>query len=217
MHWGIAFDTPPTLTPQDPVPVVPALLQRPSSVATGMRVPVKTSSPLRISGSLDTTSSRSTRSLEVAIFELLYQGCPGARVCRLSTCYPPPCESVRQRGEGILGVPLIRWPPRSTPGPEISGRLSRAQRLPGDQEADRPACSARVAIGVLFDQKGRASRGRTRATASPSEPHTITVDNRVTPKVTDHTGRRCTPCAIAFVGRVADQSLSFQHRGRRGW
>ena len=30
MHWGIAFDTPPTLTPQDPVPVVPALLQRPS-------------------------------------------------------------------------------------------------------------------------------------------------------------------------------------------
>ena len=31
MHWGIAFDTPPTLTPQDPVPVVPALLQRPSS------------------------------------------------------------------------------------------------------------------------------------------------------------------------------------------
>ena len=33
MHWGIAFDTPPTLTPQDPVPVVPALLQRPSSPA----------------------------------------------------------------------------------------------------------------------------------------------------------------------------------------
>ena len=33
MHWGIAFDTPPTLTPQDPVPVVPALLQRPSRLA----------------------------------------------------------------------------------------------------------------------------------------------------------------------------------------
>ena len=38
MHWGIAFDTPPTLTPQDPVPVVPALLQRPSSLHTQVQI-----------------------------------------------------------------------------------------------------------------------------------------------------------------------------------